>query len=97
MNIDPIKRNQDMKARAVARARSPESPASATPAPVVDEIEHGKWIEQLKAMPDTRPEVIALGRKLAEDPGYPPDELLDRLAEMLVDDVESFDLEEQES
>lgn len=40
--------------------------------------------ELIAAEPEVRPEMVARGRALAADPGYPPSQVIDHLAALLV-------------
>jgi len=84
VNIDPIKRQTDIRfepaAKPPPRKETPELGQQDLEAPV-----HEHLMTELKNMPDVRPDVVELGKKLASDPGYPSEEVLDKLAEILVD------------
>jgi len=45
--------------------------------------------EALAATPEIRPEVVAEGHRLAVDPNYPPLQIIEGLAEMLLQSVDS--------
>ena len=44
--------------------------------------------EALNNSPEIRPEVVEKGKALAVDPNYPPRELIERLAQLMVDSRE---------
>ena len=49
---------------------------------------------ELKRQPEVRPEVVARARELAADPSYPPTEVMQKVAEQILN---SPDLSEDES
>lgn len=44
--------------------------------------------ESLKSSPEIRPEMVALGEKLAVDPNYPPRQIIEQLAKMFTVSVD---------
>ncbi len=87
MNIDPLKRQQPIALRGVTRRTRPdESEQRQTSGDaVLDNITRQNLVLQLKDLPEVRADVVELGRKLANDPGYPPDEVIDKLAQVIAD------------
>lgn len=51
----------------------------------MDNITKQNLLEHIRDLPEVRDEVTQIGRRLAEDPGYPPDELVDKLASAMAD------------
>jgi uncharacterized membrane protein len=49
--------------------------------------------EALKNSPEIRPEVVEKGKQLAVDPNYPPRQLIESLAKLMVDSRETADSE----
>ncbi len=47
--------------------------------------------EALDSQPSVRPDVVELGRSLASDPGYPPEPIVRKLAELLVSQPDDAD------
>lgn len=82
VNINPIKRNETLRFGAVSKAKS-QSTRSAPEEGVIDGILRNDLVDKLRAMPDVRPEVVELGRRLANSPDYPPDELVEKLAQVI--------------
>ena len=41
-------------------------------------------METLTRQPDVRPDVVAKGKALAEDPGYPPKDVIQNIARMFI-------------
>jgi hypothetical protein len=60
----------------------------AAPAPAADVLQTGS-VDHLRAAlaatPEVRAEVVEHGHKLAVDPNYPPREIIDDVARMIVD------------
>ncbi len=44
----------------------------------------GRLRQAMEKQPAVRPDVVELGRSLASDPGYPPEPIVRKLAELLV-------------
>ena len=47
-------------------------------------------VEKLLNMPDIRPEMLLLGKKLAQTPDFPSDENLEKLAEALISPIDDL-------
>ncbi|MEM9159479.1 MAG: hypothetical protein AAGB46_10555 [Verrucomicrobiota bacterium] len=41
-------------------------------------------LDKLRAEPEIRPEVVAKGKELANDPNWPPKEMIDSIAKLIV-------------
>jgi hypothetical protein len=51
----------------------------------LDNITQQHLLDQVKDLPDIRTETVAgIGRKLADDPSYPSDEMIGKFASLLV-------------
>jgi hypothetical protein len=61
------------------------SGAASTGDAVLDNITRQNLLDQIREMPEVRTEVVSLGRQLANDPGYPSDEAIDKIANMMAD------------
>lgn len=86
MNIDPLRRPPPVTLKNVTRrAPSEEREPASLGGAVKDEISQQDLVDRLMKMDELRPDVVALGRKLAEDPSYPPDNVIERLAEVLAE------------
>ncbi len=90
VNINPIKRNETVRYGTVSKAKS-DSANVAPSEGVIDDINRSDLVEKLRAMPDVRPEVVELGRRLANSPDYPPDELVEKLAEVITSMPDDFE------
>ena len=62
----------------------PARPASETEFSASQALDHA-----LQQMPDVRPDAVAHGSKLAENPNYPPLELIKRLSRLVADSDEA--------
>jgi hypothetical protein len=51
----------------------------------LDNITQQNLLDMVKDMPETRSDVTAIGQKLADDPNYPSEEALDKIANLMVD------------
>jgi hypothetical protein len=89
VNIDPLKTQVPTTLGGVSRrgASTGGNAGAATGEEVVSEgIEiKENLVREAGSMPDVRADVVEMGRRLAADPNYPPDELVEKFASMLVD------------
>ena len=86
MNIDPLKRQTQVSSlQQVVSKREDQNPSGDEEGMRLDVKTHENLMGQLNEMPESRPDVVALGRKLAEDPNYPSDDVLEKLSEVLID------------
>ena len=53
-------------------------------------------LEYLIQSPEVREDIVDLGIKLAEDPGFPSDESLDEIAKIMISPIENFLSESEE-
>jgi hypothetical protein len=88
VNIDPLKSSLTESAGNVGkRSRIGETTVSSSGASddsELDTISQQGLLDLVKTMPDVRPEVVEkVGERLAEDPSYPTDEMVDKFAKML--------------
>lgn len=86
VNIDPLRRPLPVTLKSVTRrSASEEREPPSLGGAVKDEISQQDLVNRLKKMEDVRPDVVELGRRLAQDPSYPPDNVVERLAEVLAE------------
>ena len=88
MNIDPIKRQPPSGIEGVSRRGVPtqsKQDALSSGDAVLDNISQQKLLDQVRDMPEVRSDIVEIGRKLAQDPNYPPDEIIDKIANLLAD------------
>lgn len=79
----------------VVPASGPANGRPYTPRPDQISTENAAFLRaELQRQPEVRPEVVARARALAEDPNYPPAEVLRNVAEQILN---SPDLSESES
>jgi len=89
MNIDPIKSNpvnfsyRTEKEPESNRANAQESRNSE----VSREASFSDLAAKLDTMPESRPDVVEKGRKLAADPSYPGPEVINKMAEFFTDNL----------
>lgn len=87
MNIDPRANASHLYAQSLAnrpqggQARGPAE--TARPEAATDKLQLTA-LERLRAEPDIRPDVVARGRELLEDPNYPSQEMVDAIAKLIV-------------
>jgi hypothetical protein len=90
VNIDNIKRQDQLRLRSIGKVRKSAEGGVEAMAPldtaVINAIAAQGLLQEVMSMPDTRPEVIDLGRKLAQDPDYPSGAVLEQLAVLLSDE-----------
>jgi len=87
----------DRAARASATTADLQKPAAARIQPAFDSLSTDKTTQlqdALQQVPEIRPEVVARGKALAADPGYPSASIIASVAGMIVN---SPDLSEDES
>ena len=78
--------NQTLTSRPI-EPQAPSSPASEPSAPAADPVgvrRVATLLSMLENKPEIRPEVLARGRILAADPTYPPPDIINKLANMIV-------------
>ncbi len=87
MNIQPFKFDSvTVPPKPAAKSAKPATEAATEQAPQTTRQE--KLLGALQNEPDVRPEEIARGAVLANDPNYPGDDLLAKLAEVFVNDAQ---------
>jgi hypothetical protein len=105
VNIDPLKRqsSESVGTSSVSR-RSSLSTAAQTSSGTTDDAELDNITQQnlldlVKDMPEVRTEVTDIGMTLANDPNYPSEEAVDKLATLMMDMepgwMDSIDAEEE--
>ncbi len=73
---NPANKPADAKP-AAADAAKPED------APIGEKVELSK-LDALRSQPEIRPEVVAKGKELLNDPNYPSKEIVDSIAKLIV-------------
>lgn len=88
MNIDPrnnashiyaqnlSKQNEAGQAKQAAEAKGPAAPAG-------DKLELNA-LDRLRAQPEVRPEVVAKGKELLNDPDFPSQDMIKEMAKLIV-------------
>ena len=86
MNIDPVNATANLGVTGASPVRQER-----TAAPDVDEFSASSFltrreemVNQLMAMPEIRPSVVEHGRQLLADGSYPSDEIVEKVAEIIV-------------
>jgi hypothetical protein len=89
VNIDPLKRTTSEGVNTVVRhtdlSAAAQTSAGTTDDSELDNITQQNLLDQVRDMPEVRTEVSDIGRKLAEDPNYPSDEAIDKIATLMAD------------
>ena len=89
MNIDPLKGQSSEGVKNVSRHSTLTTAAQMNTGSAddseLDLITQQNLLDQVKELPEVRTEVADIGRKLAEDPDYPTDEAIDKIASLLAD------------
>lgn len=88
MRIDPSRNSQLNATGKVARKRSGGGEAASassgsTPADSAALGQVKAMVEQLIDLPDVREEMVDLGKRLAEDPRYPGEDVIEEVARIL--------------
>ena len=85
MNLQPLKTESvptPAKPKTPLAKPSPEVPPEAAK----EGVKHARHLEALRNEPAVRAEEVARGKALADDPNYPSNDLLAKLAEIFVND-----------
>ncbi len=88
VNIDPVKRQPTAGIESISRRQQAAGQKQSAPSgqdAVMDNITRQNLLDQIRDIPDVRSDVTEIGRRLADDPDYPPAELVDKLANALAD------------
>ncbi len=88
MNIDPRNTTNHIYTQNLANqkqvAQAKQSPESgSTAASGGDKLELGA-LDMLRSQPEVRPEVVAKGKELLNDPNFPSQEMIDGIAKLIV-------------
>jgi len=90
MNINNHPQANDVYTRNLANQsdkKAAQSPIEAKPqdlnGTVEDKIDLGK-LDALREQPEIRPEVVAKGKELLNDPNYPSQEIVESIAKLIV-------------
>ncbi len=89
MNIDPRNSTNHIYAKnSVSKPASAEATNAANPQNT-DTIKLGA-LDKLRSEPEIRPEVVAKGKELLNDPNWPSQEIVESIAKLItpLDDVE---------
>ncbi|HNX04967.1 MAG TPA: hypothetical protein PKI32_05670 [Opitutales bacterium] len=106
MNIDPLKGQSSGSIGNVTRrsgnlSTSGRLDTSSSDDSELDLITQQNLLDQVRDMPEVRSEVSAMGRRLAEDPNYPSDEAVEKIATLMADLdpnwMDALDAEEEPS
>lgn len=85
MNVQPLRSESIVEPpSAKAEGAKPEVPANEVPRDSFAAEQRGKLMETLTRQPDVRPDVVDKGKALAEDPGYPPRDVIQNIARMFI-------------
>jgi hypothetical protein len=95
VNIDPLKSSSTESLSNVGRKgrvnASSTMNAGTTDDSELDNITQQNLLDLVKDMPEVRPEVVSsIGRKMADDPSYPTDEMIQKFATLMVDQDPSW-------
>ena len=90
VNIDPLKGQSSgnigrLSRRSGNQSLSARLDLSSADDSELDLITQQNLLDQVRDMPEVRSEVSEMGRKLAEDPSYPSDEAVEKIATLLAD------------
>ena len=91
MNIDPLKRESpsgsvgNVGKRSTRISTSTEFSAGTTDDAEMDNITQQNLLGKVKDLPEVRGEVTTMGVTLANDPNYPSDEAVEKLATLMAD------------
>jgi hypothetical protein len=87
VRIDPPDpRDKIRNLNQVRRRPTPETANGSEPQSVEDQIALAQihnMVDQLISQPEVRNEMVDLGKKLVADPQYPPQEVVERVAQIL--------------
>ncbi len=85
MNIDPNNASQ-IQAKILAARQNVNlnnvQPAKTTASPKQDSVEFN-ILDKLRSEPEVRPEVVAKGKELLEDPSFPSTEIVNSIAKLV--------------
>jgi len=88
MNIDPQNNASHLYAQNLGKAGQnvPAKPAAEQKAPVADSADKLQLnaLDTLRSEPEVRPEVVAKGKELLNDPNFPSKEMMNEIAKLIV-------------
>ena len=88
MNINPQNNANHIYAQNLAKAGQnvPAKPAAEQNAPVADSADKLQLnaLDKLRSEPEVRPEVVAKGKELLNDPNFPSKEMMNEIAKLIV-------------
>lgn len=87
MNIDPRNNLSHIYSQSIAKQNQAEA-GQAQPTPEAKPVEASdtlelKTLERFRAEPEVRPEVVAKGKELLNDPNYPSQEIVNEIAKLI--------------
>jgi len=91
VNIDPLKSESssggvgNVGKRSAKVATSTDFSAGTTDDAEMDNITQQNFLDQIKELPEVRSEVATMGVTLANDPNYPSDEAIEKIATLMAD------------
>jgi hypothetical protein len=88
MNINPQNNANNIYAQNLGKAgqnaqAKPEAESSAKAAAVGDKLQLNA-LDSLRSQPEVRPEMVAKGKELLNDPNYPSKEMMQDIAKLIV-------------
>lgn len=87
MRIDPPNQRNNIRDIGSAKRKPAAGSSSSDDGPNVEDqialAQIHNMVDQLISQPEIRESMVELGRKLVNDPSYPPSEVVDRVAEIL--------------
>ncbi len=88
MNIDPQNNashiySQHAAKKNPAAAAKPEAGATGAAAQNGDTVKLGA-LDKLRSQPEIRPEMVAKGKELLNDPNYPSQDIVEKMAKLIV-------------
>lgn len=87
MNVQPIRSDsiaETLKPKPKGAKPEAEIPGGEIPRDSFTTEQKQKLMEVLQRQPDVRPDVVAKGQALREDPAYPPRDVVSAMAKMFV-------------
>lgn len=84
MNINTNNSAGHIYAKNMPAKAAPVEQAKAGPAAVGKDTVELSALEKLRELPDVRPEMVAKGKELLNDPDFPSKEMVDSIAKLIV-------------
>lgn len=90
MNIHPI--NTPIQLSTVKlKAQQPNRAPATSSSPSPESSKTNDQMESLRSEPDIRPSELTRAQAMVNDPNYPPDDILSKVAEILINDPQQPD------